>query len=159
KIQTGGVAAFRGADGEERLVVVAALRNPSDPPSPDDVSRSLRVHGYSGPHTIVFVRRQAIQRTTSRKGARGLTRSKWLDGGLRAIETHVRDGDGAELTWADTLDVQAQYERFLETYALKGDEDARPSEVGLDSLALAALLAMLEKAVAQTGASDLPEAL
>lgn len=159
KIQTGSVAAFRGPDGEEGLVVVAALRNPSDPPHPDDVSRSLRVHGYAGPHTIVFVRRQAIKRTTSGKVARSLTRDKWLDGGLRTIETHVRDGDGAGLTWAHTLNVQAHYERFLEMYALRGDENARPSEVGLDSLALAALLTILERAVAQTGVNDLPEAL
>jgi len=48
KIQTGSVAAFRGADGEERLVVVAGLKNAGDPPHPDDVSRSLRVHGYAG---------------------------------------------------------------------------------------------------------------
>jgi len=94
KIQIGSVAAFRGPDEEERLVVVAGLRNPGDLPHPDEVSRSLRVHGYAGPHTIVFVRRQAIKRTTSGKVARGLTRDKWLDGGLRTIEIHVRDGDG-----------------------------------------------------------------
>ena len=159
KVQVGSVAAFRGLDGEERLVVVAALRHPADPPHPDDVSRSLRLHGYAGPHTIVFVRRQAIKRTTSGKVARSLTRDKWLDGGLRTIETHVRDGDGVGLEWAHTLDVQVHYERFLETYALKGDENAKPSEVGLNSLALAELLVIIEKAVAQAGAHDLQEAL
>ncbi len=159
KIQIGSVAAFRGPDGDERLVVVVGLRNPGDPPHPDEVTRSLRVHGYAGPHTIVFVRRQAIKRTTSGKVARSLTRDKWLAGGLRTIETHVRDGDGAGLDWARILDVQAHYERFLETYALRGDENARPSEVGLDSLALAELLVILERAVARTGADDLQEAL
>ena len=146
KIQPGSVAAFRGPDGEERLVVVVGLRDPGDPPHPDEVSRSLRVHGYAGPHTIVFVRRQAIKRTTSGKVARSLTRDKWLDGGLRTIETHVRDGDGAGLNGAaSTLDVQSHYERFLETYALSGDENARPGEVGLDSLAMAELLVILER--------------
>ena len=159
KIQVGSVAAFRGPDGEERLVVVAGLRSPGDPPHPDEVSRSLRVHGYAGPHTIVFVRRQAIKRTTSGKVARSLTRDKWLDGGLRTIETHVRDGDGVDLERAHALDVQAHYERFLKTYALKGDENARPSEVGLGSLALAELLVIIEKAVAQVGPHDLQEAL
>jgi thioester reductase-like protein len=159
KIQVGSVAAFRGPDGEERLVVVAGLRSPGDPPHPDEISRSLGVHGYAGPHTIVFVRRQAIKRTTSGKVARSLTRDKWLDGGLRAIETHVREGNGAGLNWAHTLDVQAHYERFLETYALRGDENARPGEVGLDSLALAELLVVLERALAQAGAGDLQEAL
>ena len=159
KIQIGSVAAFRGPDGEERLVVVAGLRNPGDPPHPDEVSRALRLHGYAGPHTIIFVRRQAIKRTTSGKVARSLTRDKWLDGGLRTIETHVRDGDGAELNCAHTLDIQAHYEHFLETYALRGDENARPSEAGLDSLALAELLVILERAVAQTGADDVQGAL
>jgi thioester reductase-like protein len=107
----------------------------------------------------MFVRRQAIKRTTSGKVARSLTRDKWLDGGLRTIETHVCDGDGSELNWAHTLDVQAHYERFLETYALKGDENTRPSEAGLDSLALAELLVILERAVAQTSADDLQGAL
>src|SRR6516162_7252491 len=159
KIQIGSVAAFRGPDEEERLVVVAGLRNPGDLPHPDEVSRSLRVHGYAGPHTIVFVRRQAIKRTTSGKVARGLTRDKWLDGGLRTIEIHMRDGDGGGLNWSHALDVQAHYERFLGAHALRGDENARPSEVGLDSLALAELLVILERAVAQTGADDLQDAL
>ncbi len=159
KIQTGSVAAFRGPDWEERLIMVVGLRNPADPPHPDEVSRSLRVHGYPGPHTIVFVRRQAIMRTTSGKVARSLTRDKWLDGNLRTIEIHMRDGDEAELDRAQTQDVQLHYRRFLETYALSGDENARPSEVGLDSLAMAELLLILERAVVQTGAHDLQEAL
>ncbi len=159
KIQLGSVVAFRGSDWEERLVVVAGLRNPADPPHPDEISRSLRVHGYAGSHTIVFVRRQAIKRTTSGKVARGLTRDKWLDGGLRAIETHVRDEDGAGLNWARDLDVLSHYERFLATYALSGEENARPGDVGLDSLAMAELLVILERAVIDTGAHDLQEAL
>ncbi len=40
-----------------------------------------------------------------------------------------------------------------------GDEDARPGEVGLESLALAELLVILERAAAQAGAPDLQEAL
>ena len=159
RIHLGSVAAFRGPDGDERLVVVAGLRNPGDLPHPDEVSRSLRAHGYTGPHTIVFVRRQAIKRTTSGKVARGLTRDKWLDGGLRAIETHERDGDSASLDWAHILDVQAHYKHFLDRYALKGDEALRPGEAGLDSLALAELLVILERAVTQAGAGDLQEAL
>jgi thioester reductase-like protein len=159
KIQMGSVAAFRGQDGDERLVVVAGLRNPSELPHPDELSRSLRVHGYAGPHTIVFVRRQAIKRTTSGKVARGLTRDRWLEGDLRTIETHERDGDGTVLDPAEVLDVQEQYQRFLDRYALAGDEDARPGDVGLESLALAELLVILERAVAQAGAGDLQEAL
>jgi thioester reductase-like protein len=159
KIQIGSVATFRGRDGEERLIVVAGLRNPADQPDPDEVSRSLRVHGYGGPHTIVFVRRVAIKRTTSGKVARSLTRDKWLDGGLRTIATYARDGDGAELNLARTLDVQSHYKRFLETYALSGDENVRPGEAGLDSLAMAELLLILERAVVQAGVHDLQEAL
>jgi thioester reductase-like protein len=117
------------------------------------------MHGYAGPHTIVFVRRQAISRTTSGKVARSLTRDKWLDSSLRTIETHLRDGDGVGLDWAQTTDVQSRYGRFLETYALVGDENGRPGEVGLDSLAMAELLVILERAVVQTGARDLQEAL
>ena len=73
KIQTGSVAAFRGLDGDERLVVVVGLRSQGDAPHPNEISRSLRAHGYTGPHTMVFVRRQAIKRTTSGKVARSLT--------------------------------------------------------------------------------------
>jgi thioester reductase-like protein len=159
KIQTGSVVAFRGPDGEERLIVVIGLRNPSDPPHPDEVTHSLRAHGYAGPHTIVFVRRQAIKRTTSGKVARSLTRDKWLDGGLRTIETYIRDADATGLNGADALDVQSRYERFLESYALSGDEDARPSEIGLDSLATAELWVILERAAVQTDAHDLQETL
>jgi thioester reductase-like protein len=159
KIQTGSVVAFRGSDGEERLIVVIGLRNPGDPPHPDAVTHALRAYGYAGPHTIMFVRRQAIKRTTSGKVARSLTRDKWLDGGLRTIETHMRDGDAAGLNGAHALDVQSHYERFLEAYALGGDEDARPSEIGLDSLATAELWVILERAAVRTGAHDLQETL
>ncbi len=159
KIGVGSVAAFRGPDGDERLVVVAGLRNPADVPHPDEVSRSLRLHGYAGPHTIVFVRRQAIKRTTSGKVARSQTRDKWLEGDLRTIEVHERDGDGSALSESLSLDVQARYDRFLKTYALNGDEDARPGDVGLESLALAELLVIIERAAAEAGAHDLQETL
>jgi hypothetical protein len=106
----------------------------------------------------MFVRRQAIKRTTSGKVARNLTRDKWLADGLRTIETHVREGDGAGLDWAPSLDIEAHYKRFLGTYALTGDEDARPGDVGLGSLALAELLVMLERAAARTGTGELQEA-
>jgi thioester reductase-like protein len=159
KVRLGSVAAFRGPDGEESLIVVIGVRDPSDPPHPDEISRSLRAHGYAGPHTIVFVRRQAIERTTSGKVARSLTRDKWLAGGLRTIETHVRDDSGTRMSWTQTLDVQSQYGRFLEQYALSGDEDGRPGEVGLGSLAIAELLVILERAVVRVGARELQEAL
>jgi thioester reductase-like protein len=159
KIQLGSVAAFRGHDEEERLIVVIGLRNPAEPPHPDEVTASLRAHGYAGPHTIAFVRRQAVKRTTSGKVARSLTRDKWLDGGLRTIETYVRDGDATGLDLAHTLDVQSHYERFLQTYALSGNENARPSEIGLDSLATTELLVILERAVVQADAYELQETL
>src|SRR5215469_42517 len=155
KVHTGSVMAFRGTDEEERLIVVAGLRNPADPPHPDVVTRSLRAHGYAGPHTIVFVRRQAVERTTSGKVARSLARANWLNGDLRTIETHMRDGDATWLNEPHPLDVQSSYQRFLEAYALSGDEGTRPSETGLDSLAMAELLVILERAVMQTGARDL----
>jgi thioester reductase-like protein len=158
-IQFGSVAAFRGQDGEERLIVVIGLGSLGDPPHPDEITSSLRAYGYTGPHTIVFVRRQAIKRTTSGKVARSATRDKWLDGSLRTIETHMRDGDAAGLNGAHTLDVRSHYERFLAAYALSGDENARPGDIGLGSLAIAELLVVLERAVAQADARDLQETL
>ena len=155
------MAAFRGQDGEERLIVVIGLGSPGDPPHPDEITSSLRAYGYTGPHTIVFVRRQAIKRTTSGKVARSATRDKWLDGSLRTIETHMRDGDAAGLDGAHNrgVDVHSHYERFLEAYALSGNENARPGDIGLDSLAIAELLIILERAVVQADAHDLQETL
>jgi thioester reductase-like protein len=159
KIQFGSVAAFRGLDGEERLIVVIGLGGQGTPPDPDEITSSLRAYGYTGPHTIVFVRRQAIKRTTSGKVARSATRDKWLDGSLRTIETHVRDGDAAGLDGAHTLDVHSHYDRFLAAYALSGDENAKPGDIGLESLAVAELLVILERAVAQANAHELQETL
>ena len=159
KIQIGSVAAFRGHDEEERLIVVAGLESPSDPPEPDEITRSLRAYGYSGPHTIVFVRRQAIKRTTSGKVARSLTRDKWLNGSLRTIEIHVRDGDATGLDGAHALDIESHYQRFLKAYALTGDENAVPGDIGLDSLAIAELLVILERAIGRAEAHDLQETL
>ena len=161
KIQLGSVAAFRGHDDEERLIVVAGVGNPADLPHPDEISGSLRAHGYTGPHTIVFVRRQAIKRTTSGKVARGLTRERWLDGGLRTIEIHDRDGDAIapDRAGAPAPDAQARYQQFLAAYALSGDEDARPGEAGLDSLAMAELMVILETTAIQADARDLQDDL
>ena len=159
KIQFGSVAAFRGHDEEERLIVVIGLGSPGDLLPPDEISSSLRAYGYTGPHTIVFVRRQAIKRTTSGKVARGATRDKWLDGSLRTIETHMSDGDAVGLNGAHTLDVRSHYKRFLEAYALSGNENDRPGDLGLDSLAIAELLVILERAVAQANAHELQETL
>jgi thioester reductase-like protein len=159
KIQMGSVAAFRGHDEEERLIVVVGLGSPGDRPRPDEITRSLRAHGYSGPHTIVFVRRQAIKRTTSGKVARSLTRDKWLNGDLRTIEIHKRDGDATGLNGAHGLDIESHYERFLRAYALGGDENAVPGDIGLDSLAIAELLVILQRAIAQADAHDLQDTL
>jgi thioester reductase-like protein len=159
KIQLGSVAAFRGHDDEERLIVVAGVANPADLPHPDEVTSSLRGYGYTGPHTIVFVRRQAIKRTTSGKVARSLTRDRWLDGALRTIEIHARDGDATGLDGASSLDVDSRYARFLDAYALSGEEQGRPADLGLDSLAMAELLVILEQAVVQADELDLQESL
>jgi thioester reductase-like protein len=159
KIQIGSVAAFRGHDDEERLIVVVGLGSPGDRPHPEEITRSLRAHGYSGPHTIVFVRRQAIKRTTSGKVARSLTRDKWLNGDLRTIEIHKRDGDATGLNGAHALDIESHYERFLKAYALGGDENTVPGDIGLDSLAIAELLVILQRAIAQADAHDLQDTL
>src|SRR5260370_35417572 len=71
----------------------------------------------------------------------------------------MRDGDATGLNGAYHLDVQSHYEHFLETYALSGDENARPGELGLDSLATAELLGTLERAVVQADAHELQEPL
>ena len=71
----------------------------------------------------------------------------------------MRDGDAAGLNGAHTLDVHSHYERFLEAYALSGNENARPGDIGLDSLAMAELLVILERAVVQADAHDLQETL
>ncbi len=159
KIQPGSVAAFRGHDDEERLIVVAGVGNPADLPHPDEVTSSLRGYGYTGPHTIVFVRRQAIKRTTSGKVARSLTRDRWLEGALRTIETHKRDGDATGLDGASSLDVDSRYARFLEAYALSGEEQARATELGLDSLAMAELLVILDRSAVRADEPELQAAL
>jgi thioester reductase-like protein len=159
KVRAGSVVAFRGPDWEERLVLVVGLINVTDPPNPDEVTRSLRSHGYEGPHTIVFVRRQAIARTTSGKIARSSTRDKWLSGELHAIETHVRSGYMSASTEAPDLDLRSRYERLLEAYALSGDEDTRLTDLGLDSVAIVELLIELERAADERDAPGLREVL
>ncbi len=59
KIQVGSVAAFRGEDGEERLIVVIGLRDPSDPPHPDEITSSS---------ARAWLRRAAYDRVCSTPG-------------------------------------------------------------------------------------------
>ena len=158
KVQPGNVIAFRGVDGDERLVLAIGLRNPNDRPHPAEITDALRAHGYPGPHTILFVRRQVLEKTTSGKLARRLNRDKWLDHAMPALETHVRDGAAVPLPIAPGLNVESQYASFLAAYALSGDENASPSEVGLDSLATVELLVILERWLDQRAAHELRDA-
>ena len=159
KVQRGCVAAFRGIDGDERLVLAVGLCTPGDRPHPDEITAALRVHGYPGPHTILFVRRQEIRKTTSGKVARRLNRHSWLDGEMRVIETHHRDGAPALLPAPANGNLQSQYASFLAAYALGGDENASAREVGLDSLGTVELLLLLERGLDREGARELRDAL
>ncbi len=150
----GETVAFRGPDGEERLVVALGVRPRAARPTPEAVSQALRAHGYVGAHTVLLVRRQLLARTTSGKIARGRNRDQWLAGRLPALETHAYAEAGLPST-DDGARGATGFEQVLAAYALTGREQLRPHEAGLDSLALVELLVAVEEVARASGHSEL----
>ena len=154
KVRTGCVAAFRGNEGEETLVVVVGVRDDKDLPDPARIRRALRTQYNIEPHTIVYTPAQAVVKTTSGKIARSLIRQRWLNGELPIIDTYVSSKD-EEFTIALPSGLKAQFQKIFEPYNLTGHEDYTLAEVGIDSLTMVQFILEIERLLKEHGMTEL----
>jgi len=153
RIKRGGVAAFALRDSEDSFAIIVEIKPGGDLPDPAEIARAVRTRYNIEPHTIVLARPGAISRTTSGKIARKATRERWQNGELSAVATHTRDHDLCANPAPSELCGRFRY--LVEPYDLKGDEDVTFAEVGIDSIALAQLMADLQELLEECGAGDL----
>ena len=153
RIRSGTVAALAGDGAEETLALVIEVKKPGELPDPGGIVRLIRSQYYVPPRTIVFVPANTISRTTSGKIARALTRRRWLAGELPVIATHrFPDEPNSPATRGQGL--KGRLAALLEPFRLPGEESRTLSEIGIDSLAMAALLADIEGWLEGRGAME-----
>jgi thioester reductase-like protein len=142
KIRRDGVAAFRGDQEQETLVILVEVKTPRDLPDPAEIARAILTQCYVEPYAIIFVASGTIVRTTSGKIARSLTRSRWLGGDLHTIATRhfVPRKESAE-----SPGLRARFLHILEPHHLTGHENCTFVEMGVDSLTLVTLLLEIER--------------
>lgn len=153
EIRKGGVAAFSVDAGGEALVVLAEVRNAASLPDPVAIAKAIRTQYYVETHTIAFVPRGGIARTTSGKNARILTRRRWLEGGIEVIASFVNPL--AEDSGPDLTGLRERFQYIVTLYNLTGQEDYTFAELGIDSLTLVRLLADIQQLLEDHGAGAL----
>jgi thioester reductase-like protein len=152
-IRKGCTAAFEiEEDGEEKLIVVAEVKNIKDVPNPTDVAIAVRKYMNIQTHAIIFIAPRSIPKTSSGKIARHKCKMNWLDGSLKVVKNFA---DSAELS----LTAQAQqgsspFDSLKVQYNLKGDETFAIGDV-LDSLDLVVLMHDIKELLKEKGATTM----
>jgi thioester reductase-like protein len=147
------VAAFSVDAGGEALVVLAEVRKADALPDAAAIARAIRTQYYVEPHTIAFVPRGSIVKTTSGKLARSLTRQRWLDDQIEVVASYVAARDGAPPIELSGLRDRFQY--IVTLYNLTGHEEYTFAEIGIDSLTLVRLLEDIKQLLEEHGAGAL----
>src|SRR5437667_1318313 len=155
EIRKGCTTAFSvDVDGEARVVVVAEVKNERHLPSAAAIAFAIRTQYFIEPHTVAFVRRRSISKTTSGKISRSKVRETWLRGELPIIESHVSRGRdvGLELTG-----LRDRFRYVIELYNLTGREEFTIAELGVDSLTMVTLIGDIKDLLEEHGAGELAD--
>ncbi len=152
-IRAGYVAAFANdEDGEEKLVVVAGIKNKNKVPDHDFIADQIREKLNILPSTITFTTTRCIPRTSSGKIMRSKAKQLWLAGDLEVIESHALvnvDPESTPVKYADT-----PFNELFAKYNLRGDETYSLVHL-LDSLDLAVLIHDVKELLKDNGAAKM----
>ncbi|MBP7149696.1 MAG: thioester reductase domain-containing protein [Acidobacteria bacterium] len=152
-VRKGGAVAFSVDAGGEALTVLAEVRNKDALPDAAAIARAIRTQYYVEPHTIAFVPKGSISKTTSGKTARSLTRQRWLNGELTVIASYVSARDQEPL--GDVSGIRERFRYIVALYNLTGNEECTFGEIGIDSLTLVRLLDDVKVLLEEHGAGAL----
>jgi thioester reductase-like protein len=153
KIRRGCVAAFSGDEDGQTLAVVAEVGNVSDLVDPAEIARVIRTRCHIEPSAVLIVPPRTIDKTTSGKTARRMTRERFLNGTLPVLRTHRTLASSASRE--EMVDLKARFAYIFALCAVAECDTLTLGELGIDSLTLAQLLVDLERVLDEHGASDL----
>jgi thioester reductase-like protein len=151
-VRKGYVAAFKiDEDGEEKLIVVAGVKNKKAMPDPLKINDAIRKNLNILPQAIIFVATQSIPLTTSGKIMRQKAKQLWLDqsfeilGEFTASKETARPGANQAPTIFDDLKIK---------YGLTGEETFSLADA-LDSLDFVVLLHDIKELLKENGATNM----
>ena len=155
EIRKGCTTAFSvDVDGEARVVVVAEVKNARRLPDAAAIALAIRTQYFIEPHTVAFVRRRSVSKTTSGKLSRSKVRETWLSGELPVIESHVSRGREVE---SDLTGLRERFRYVTDLYNLTGREEFTIAELGIDSLTMVALIGDIKDLLVEHGAGELAD--
>jgi len=153
-IRKGGVAAFGIYEGEEeRLVVVAGVKNPKAIPDPLKFCEAIRKNLNIQTHAIAFIAARDIPKTSSGKIIRHKIKQYWLEGNLNVLQ-HFSGPKEIELSPEGEKDI-SPFQALKLKYGFKGNESCSLGNAGVDSLDLAILMHDIKDLLKEKGADSL----
>jgi thioester reductase-like protein len=153
KIRRGGVAAFSGDEDGEALAVVAEVGNVDDVVDPAEIARAIRTRCHVEPLAVVIVPPRTIDKTTSGKTARHLTRERFLGGTLPSLLIHRTFPPSASPS--NLSELKGRFPYIFALCDVAAGDVLTFAELGIDSLTLAQFLLDLERVLDEQGTGDL----
>jgi thioester reductase-like protein len=154
-LHLGGIVAFNNSEDSGEVTVLIEVRSQEEIPSAEKIVYTLRTQCDITPDIIAFIPPNTIAKTTSGKVARSITRERFLDGSLPTIE--VLRFNKQQEDFQSLPEATQRFKAILNSYSLKGDENYKFSEIGMDSLTSAQLMIEIEYLLVEKGAQDLIE--
>jgi thioester reductase-like protein len=147
------VAAFGITEGdEEKLVVLAGIKNPKAIPDAQMLCEAIRKNLNINTHYIGFVAARDVPKTSSGKIMRHRIRQDWLEGNLKLVSVYTFAGNAE--AWTDPARVASPFEEIKQKYGFRGDELMTLGNA-LDSLDLVVLLHDIKELLKDKGAASL----
>ncbi len=152
-IRNGYVAAFKiDEDGEEKLIVVAGVKNKKSMPDPIKIQDAIRKNLNILPQSIIFIPTQGIPLTTSGKIMRQKAKQLWLDKGFDILEEFTVSKEPNKACGGNQS--PTIFDDLKYKYGLTGEETYSLADA-LDSLDFVVLLHDIKELLKQNGASNL----
>jgi thioester reductase-like protein len=152
-IRKGAVAAFSVDKNEEKLIIVAGLKNRKNIPDPEKISGVLVKNLNIQPHSIVFVAAGDIPKTSSGKIIRYHAKQKWEKRDFDILYEYIPPSLNREVN--NSLNVKSHWEILKIKYGLAGNEQYTLLDADIDSLDLAILIHDIEEILKNKGASKI----
>ena len=156
-IRHGFTAAFDTVvDGEEKLVVVAGIKNPKKIPDAVAIADAIRKSLTIQAHTIAFIPAREVPKTSSGKIMRHKAKELWEAGQLNII--HQFSGtEEVEHFHQEHSESVSMLEDLKRKYGFTGAETYSLGNAGLESLDLAVLMYDIKDLLKDKGADALAD--
>lgn len=156
-VRHGCVAAFElDDDQQERIGVVAEVRNPKDVPDAGAIAAAVRDYLGIDAGLVAFVPAKAVPKTSSGKVMRYMAKQMWQTGQFRILSQYVQEKSCDEMPDSH-CNAPLPFASLKRRYQLTGDEPHSLLEVGMDSIDLVIFLHELKELLEARGAKVLSD--